>query len=331
MKKGKIYLQYGFWKAVKKLDMDVFGPNAWDLFCVLQANNVQAEIPIEEFGQDDFLSILWHKTGGSCFAEKGQIAAIIEEDNLSIEELCSVFLLDKNENDCEKFAQQKGVLCLNAEMLSSKKHLISGKEIPFEFHQKGDYYGLKEYISLPCNSLVLIDPHILNERKYIQHHLKHLLKNILPDSLTIPFDISIFSEIGKYNLDDEELGRSFYKDILDMLQKIRPNPNLKFSFTLYQISAKGEGWHDRYVLTNNMMIEATGGFSVFGPDNGGIKAKKDCKFHIYQPILDKNGNMNDYYNLIKKTSRESHKEARYQHRRFGTNENRFNRLFDLAD
>lgn len=329
MKKGKIYLQYGFWKAVKKLSMDVFGPNAWDLFCVLQASNVQAEIPIEDFGQDDFLSILWHKTGGSCFAEKGQVDAIIEGDSLSAEKLCSVFLLDKDENDCEKFAQQKGVLCINAEMLSSKKHLVSGKKIPFEFHQKGDYYGLKEYFSLPCNSLILVDPHILNERKYIQNHLKHLLKNILPLSLSIPFDISIFSGIGNKNFDDEEFGRSFYEEILDMLQEIRPR--LKFSFTLYQIPAQGEGWHDRFILTNNLMIEASGGFSVFGPVEREIKAQKDCNFHICQPILDKNGDIDDYYNWIKKTSRESHKEARYQHRRFGTNENRFNRLFDLAD
>lgn len=329
MKKGKIYLQYGFWRAVKKLDIDIFGPNAWDLFCVLQACNVKAEIPIEDFGQDDFLSILWHKTNGSCFVEKGQIDSIINEDKLSIEKLCSVFLLDKDEADCNKFAQKEGVLCLNANMLSRKKFLVSGKKIPFEFHKKGDYYRLKEYFSIPCNSLILIDPHILNDKKYIQYHLKHLFKNILPESLDIPFDISIFSGIGGQNLDNEKLVQSFYEEILEMLQDIRPN--LKFSFTLYQIPAQGEGWHDRFVLTNNLMIEASGGFSVFGPVEREIKAQKDCNFHICQPLLDKNGDTDDYYNWIKKTSRESHKEARYKHRRFGTDENCFNRLFDLAD
>lgn len=329
MKKGEIYLQYGFWKAVKKQDMDVFGPNAWDLFCVLQASNVQAEIPIEDFGQDDFLSILWHKTGGSCFVEKGQIDTLIRKDDFPIEKLCSVFLLDKEEDDCDKIAQQKGILCLNAEMLSKKKYLVSGKKIPFVFHQKGDYYGLKEFFSLPCNSLILIDPHILNERKYIQHHLKHLFKNILPHSLSIPFDISIFSGIGKYNLDDEGLGLSFYDEILKMLQEIRPR--LEFSFTLYQIPAQGEGWHDRFVLTNNLMIEASGGFSVFGPVERDIKAQKDCNFHICQPTLDKNGDTEDYYNWIKRTSIESHKDGGYQHGRFGTRENHYNRLFDLID
>ena len=329
MKKGKIYLQYGFWSAVKQLDMDVFGPNAWDLFCVLQASNVQAEIPIENFGQDDFLSILWHKTGGSCFAEKGQIDAIIKEDDFSIEKLSSVFLLDKEENACNNYAKQKGILCLNAEMLSSKKYLVTGKKIPFKFHQKGDYYGLKEYFSIPCNSLILIDPHILNDRKYIQYHLKHLFKNILPESLDIPFDISIFSGIGGNNFDNEELGQSFYKETLEMLQNIRPN--IKFSFTLYQIPAQGEGWHDRFVLTNSLMIEASGGFSVFGPVEREFKAQKDCNFHVCQPTLDKNGDTEDYYNLIKKTSIESHKEDRYQHRRFGTKDNSYNRLFDLVD
>lgn len=329
MKKGKIYLQYGFWRAVKKLDVDIFGPNAWDLFCVLQSNDVQVEIPIEEIGQDDFLSILWHKTGGSCLAEKGQIDAIIREESLSSEQSCSVFLLDKEEDDCKKIARQKGILSLNAKMLSKKRYLISGKKISFTFHQKGDYYGLKDFLSLPCNSLILIDPHILNERKYIYFHLKHLLKNILPESLDIPFDISIFSGIGGKNYDDEELGRSYYKEILEMLHEIRPS--LDFLFTLYQIPAQGEGWHDRFLITNNMMIEASGGFSVFGPVEREIKAQKDCNFHICQPTLDKSGDTDDYYNWIKKTAVESHKEGRYQHRRFGTNENIANRLFGLVD
>ena len=164
----------------------------------------------------------------------------------------------------------------------------------------------------------------MNDRKYIQHHLKHLLKNILPQSLTIPFDISVFSGIGNRNYDDEELGRSFFEEILEMLYEIRPR--LDFSFSLYQIPAQGEGWHDRFVLTNNLMIEASGGFSVFGPVERDIKAQKDCNFHICQPILDKNGDTEDYYNWIKKTSVESHKESRYQHRRFANTENRYNRL-----
>lgn len=329
MKKEKIYLQYGFWKAVKELDIDVFGPNAWDLFDVLQSSNVRAEIPIENFGQDDFLSILWHKSNGSCFAEKGQIDEILKEDNVTIDNLCSVFLLDKEDVVCCEFARQKGILCLNAKMLAKTKYLISGKKIPFKFHQIGDYYHLTEYISHPCNALILIDPHILNERKYIQNHLKHLFKNVLPQSLDIPFDISIFSGIGPQNYDDIELGKSFYEEILKMLQEIRPH--LDFSFSLYQIPAQGEGWHDRFLLTNNLMIEASGGFSVFGSVERVIKAQKDCNFHICQPTLDKNGDTEDYYNWIKKTSVESHKESRYKHRRFANTENHYNRLFDLVD
>ncbi len=325
MKKGSIYLQSGFWEAVKKLDLNVFGPNAWELFDVLRASKVQAEIPLEDFGQDDYLSILWHESGGSCFVEKGQIEKVLSEDTPSIEKLCSVFLLDKDETDCKKYSQRKGILCLNADMLSKEKFLISEKKIPFEFHQVGDYYCLKDFFSHPCNSLILIDPHILNEDKYIHQHLKHLLKNVLPQSLDFPFDISVFSGIGKNNLGDKELGQTLFNEIEKMLHEIRPC--LTFSFSLYQIPASGEGWHDRYILTNSLMIEATGGFDVFGYNEGKIVAKKDCKFHIYQPILNKNGDTDDYYNWIKKTSLESQKEERYRHRRFGTEKNR---LFEIA-
>ena len=325
MRKGYIYLQYGFWKALKELYTNVFGPNGWDIFCVLRAMRTQLEIPIEAFGLDDYLSILWHESGGSCFVEKGGIDAILKGSDLPIEEMSSVYLLDKPESECNQIAQTKGILCLNAEMLSKRSYLVTGKKISYEFHQKGDYYGLKEYLCHPCNSLIIIDPHILNDNKYIHNHIKHLLKNILPSSLNIPFDISIFSGIGSKNFDDIELGRSFFEDILGMLHEIRPH--LSFSFTLYQIPAQGEGWHDRFLITNNMMIEASGGFSVFGPVKGEIRAQKDCNFHFYQPILDKNGDTDDYYNWIKKTSLEAQKEERYQHRRFGTEDNR---LFKLA-
>ncbi len=325
MRHGTIYLQYGFWKAAKNLSADVFGPNAWDLFCVLRSSNIHAEIPIEFFGSDDYLSILWHESGGSCFVEEGQIDTTLSKDNFPIETLCSVFLLDKGEYVCNKYAQQKGILCLNAEMLSQKRFLVNGKKISYKFNQKGDFNGLRGYIYHPCNSLILIDPHILNETKYIHSHIKHLLKNLLPESLNIPFHISIFSGIGKYNYDDASLGNSFFEEIDKMLHEIRPH--LTFSFTLYQIPIQGEGWHDRFLITNNLLLEASGGFSVFGRDRGEIIAKKDCNFHLYQPILNRNREIEDYYNWIKKAFEESQKNEAYHHKRFGTNKNR---LFELV-
>lgn len=324
MKKGSIYLQSGFWEAVKKFDVTVFGPNAWDIFCIMRGEKVRTEIPIESFVQDDLLSMLWHESGGSCFVEKGQIDHILSEMTFSIEELCSVFLLDKKETECNKLSNGKGILCMNADMLSRTRYLLSEKKISFDYLQEGNYYCIKDYVSHPCNSLILIDPHLLDDSKNIQNHLKHLLKNILPQTLDVTFDISIFSGIGKGNFDNKEIGEKFFEDIEILLKEIRPC--LDFSFTMYQIPAQGEGWHDRYVLTNNLLIEATGGFDVFGPRDGKIKAKKDCSFNIYQPILNKSGAAITYNKYIKKTTIESQKEERYQHRRFGTEKNR---LFDL--
>lgn len=326
MKQGSIYLQSGFWKAAKKLDSNIFGPYAWELFCVLRAGKVQAEIPIDEFGQDDYLSILWHESGGSCFVEKGHIDEIVNGTDLSIEDLCSVFLLDKDEKDCNKAAQQNGMLCLNVNMLLKNRSLVSGKKISFEFHQKGNYSDLNKYFSHPCNSLLLIDPHILGDSNYIKYYIRPLLSNILPESLNVPFHISIFSGIGNGNIDDQQLGKDFLDKTDTMLKEIRPRIN--FSLTLFQIPIQGEGWHDRFVITNNLMIEASGGFSVFGPLGREFVAKKDCNFHFYHPLLNKNGDTDDYYSQIKKTAKESRKEPSYHHRRYGTKENR---LFDLIE
>ncbi len=324
MKQGYIYLQYGFWKAVKELYANVFGPNGWDIFCVLRTIKAKIEIPIEAFGQDDYLSMLWHESGGSCVVEKGQIDKILSEKILSIEELCSVFLLDKTETECNMLSNGKGIFCLNAEMLSRKRYLLSDKKISFDYLQEGNYYCIKDSFSHPCNSLILIDPYLLVDSKNIHNHLKHLLKNILPQTSEFTFDLSIFSGIGKCNYDNKELGEKFFEEIETMLNEIRPC--LDISFTMYQIPAQGEGWHDRYILTNSLIIEATSGFDVFGPIHGKIKAKKDCIFNIYHPIFNKSGAAITYNKFIKKTTLESQKEERYQHRRFGTE---VNRLFDL--
>lgn len=324
MKRGCVYLQYGFWQAVKKLDIGVFGPNAWDLFCVLRRNKVQVEVPLEDFNLDDLLSILWHESGGSCFVEKGQVDAIVNGKDLSIEQLCSVFLLDKEETECNRIARQKGILCLNAFMLSQKKHLVNGKKESFAFKEKGSFYSLKEYLYHPCNSLIIIDPYILKERKYINIHIKHLLANILPQTVEIPFHLSIFSGLGANN--DAKAGDSYYDEILNMLREIRPK--IEFCLTLYQIPISGAGWHDRFVITNNLMIEASAGFECFGRVEGDIIAQKDAHFDVYSPTLSKNGDVDNYYIQINRTSRESKTENEYYHNRFGVKENR---LFDLVE
>lgn len=332
MKKGRIYLQYGFWKTVKKTASDVFGPNAWDLYCVLQKNHLFAEIPIELFDQDAMLKELWHSSGGSCYIDDGQIEELLGRDNLSIEDLCSIFLVDRDDNFCKKYEQKNGVLCLNADLLVKQSHLISEKNLPFDFHEEGNFYKIQEYFCHSCNSLILIDPHILKESYYINHHIKHLLTNILPQSLEIPFHISIFCGIGKTN--ESAQGKSFYDEIHTMLEMIRPH--LNFSLTLYQIPIQGEGWHARYVITNNLIIQATEGFDVFGRVEGKIKAKKTGKFIVTCPLLKKtlpknekedDDSIKEYSIWINKTAKESMDGKGYHHERWGTRENR---LFELV-
>ena len=289
MKRACIYLQNGFWKDIKKLHEELFGPNGWDLFCVFRRSRLYAEIPIEDFMQDDWLSILWHESGGSCYVDKGHVEAIIKGEKKSIEDFCSVFLLDKDNATCKKYANKNGNLCLNSEILSKHHFLTTIKPIPFDFHEKGSYYDLKKYFFHPCNSLLLIDPHILKEKTYIKYHIKPLLDNILPDLLDIPFHISIFSGIGKINEAND--GESYYDGILKMLQEIRPK--LVVSLTLYQIPIQGEGWHARYLVTNNLMINAPDGFDFFGPIHGELKAKKVGKFVVSCPWLEKNNDIKE--------------------------------------
>ncbi len=330
MKWGTIYIQYGFWTTINKIGNEIFGPNLWDLTCVLKSNKVQAEFPIELFKEVGFLNNLWQMSNGSCFAEWGTIDNIIKkEENFLIERLCSVFLLDKEESDCNRYAQQKGILCFNADTLIKHNHLVTGGEKSkktFEYLQKGSFYDLKYFFSYPCNSLILIDPHILKEKRYIKNHLKHLLSILLPQTLNMQFHLSIFSGIGQMN--DAQLGESFYAEIILMLKEIRPK--LDISFRLFQIPIQGDGWHDRYVITNNTIIEATAGFDLFGPLEGKIVAKRVGSFSICCPILNRNKDTEKYVVWLKKASKEALEGKGYHHARFIKEGVEENRLFDLV-
>lgn len=324
MKKGTIYIQYGFWTAINNIGSEIFGPNVWDLFSVLISNKVKAEFPIELFRQEGLLSRLWQMTGGCCFAEKGQIDSIVCQDSNSIEELCSVFFLDKEESECNRIAHKKGVLCLNAKMLLRNENLVYGKKLSFAFHEKGCFYDLKKYTAFPCNSLIIIDPYILKENKYIKSHLKHLLNIIVPYELELPFHISVFSGIGPGN--NATTGESAYEEITQVLYEIRPH--IDFSLKIYQIPVSDEGWHDRFAITNNLMIESSAGFEHFGREKGELVAKKAMHFDFYCPTLKKE-DADNYYIQIKRATSEAKKESGYYHNRFGLKENK-NRLFELV-
>lgn len=323
MKTGSIYIQHGFWISINRIGNEVFGPNVWDLFCVLISRKVHAEFPIELFKEDGLLSRLWQISGGSCFSEKGLIESILCGENNSIEDYYSVFFLDKEEVECKKMAEKKGVLCLNAEMLLQRNYLVEGKKISYAYQDKGSFYDLKKYTCLPCNSLIIIDPYILKENKYIKKHIKHLLNNIIPHTVNIPFHISFFSGIGPSN--NASTGQDAYDEIINVLQEIRPK--ISFSLTLFQIPVSDDGWHDRFIITNNLMIEASAGFECFGRVEGELIASKAMHFDVYCPILSRSVDVDNYYIQINRASNESKKESVYYHNRFGSKENR---LLDLV-
>lgn len=317
-------MQYDFWKSAKK-HTESFGPNAWELFCACREKILYAEIPISEFMQDELLGILWHESNGSCYIDSGEIDTILSNKDMTITQLCATYLINKNNDECKRISSRNGVMCVNADMLSNRKYLLDYKQESFVFEKPGSFYNLKYLREFLCNSLVMVDPHILKDRKYVDNVIKHLLKNILPESIDLPFQISIFSGIGQIN--DDTLGESFYNDIRAMIQTIRPY--LQFDLTVYQIPIQGDGWHRRLLITNTFFIDAPDGFDVFkyNRDSKQLVASKETCFNIYWPGLSKT-KIDFFYNYIKKTSEESKKKTGYHHARWGACKNR---LFDFVE
>ena len=324
MKDKVIYLQKGFWKQLQN-DTSIAGLQC--MMNVYEATldaNLRTDIEDEVWDTDPFLKILWkrfvsHQSDIELFEDIS-----IDQPNENVEDLSAIYLADVDTSDCNSLATTYGILVINNIDLPRKEYLFKGNGFLLKKNAicyEDRYLQFKPIICYPCNSMILIDPYILSDKRNITRNLFYLLDAILPSNkLQVVFHLSIFSMLGNKNSDALNV-EQYHKEISDIIKATRKG--LNFVLTLYAVGS-AEEFHRRMIITNNVLFSADDGFEVF-KDNG--QASKNASFDIVLPRLvgDSRQDMSNYLRWI--TIARNRSKKQYEKHFWGTRENR---LFELV-
>lgn len=333
--RSHIYLQSDFWTQISS-DSSVEGIRAcMNVYDALQDANISTDINVEQlktsltdskhFPFDRILFQLFKDR----FAGKGgsiDFEYAIEPINDSIDQLCAIHLHDLDNATSSKIEEKWGILLFNSSQIVKKKELFKGSGVML---QKGILYRERfgkfaPIIKIPCNSMIIIDPYILANPHNIENSFVSWLDCVLPNcNLSVDFHLSILSMINdeKGNQLYGEGVKYIYEKIYKIIKGLRKG--LRFALTIYSIG-KGEDFHSRNILTNNVLIQAPDGLDVYKP-NG--EAKRNAVFGLVIPRLygDERLDMTQYMKWIKIVKRRCMNASDTTY--YGSRENR---LFDLV-
>ena len=333
-----IYLQYGFWKSIYD-DKSVEGRKLfWDIYSALQLSNICADIPEgiwEEENNPLYYLIQDSADGYGTQIEmnnpnKIESAINLKNKNQLHYNLFAVYLLDEEEEKCVEYGNHLGVLCLNAKMIKERCSYVLGGAIDYKKGEEYDQYSKCDNLFSPCNSLILIDPYILKGKYNPRFDIKTnsilinlipLLYKLLPQTLDIPFHLSIFSQafgcVTETN--NNANGEEVYDYLEQEIRKIRPQLTIKLSLCHVKTTGDGDGdFHSRHILTNCMAINSEDGFDLFKNkkdrrNNIKCVSGKYARIEIIHPVLSNNKRLesDNYYQWIKISSHNTNNNLDY--------------------
>ncbi len=317
-------MEYGFWQSIRE---DGTAPGKllfWELYEVLKISNICADIPREVWEREtnsEIPNLLYYlyKSNRNAGLEVDRCNPNRISDALTgekIENLCAVYLLDKDDDYCKKQAENKGILCLNYSLLKKRKEFLRGNAVMYNKGTRSDEYRkCEKQFFTPCNSLIIIDPYLLpdwskkrisegtKQEKYkelISDNLLTILDRIIPSKLDISFHISIFSQPKNNNCGFND------DDIFNYLNtEINTRYDIKnVHLSLYHVFTTGNGkgdFHSRHIMSNCMMVNSEDGFDLFSREGKGYPVcGKWARLEFVWPPLDDNSrkDVDNYYQWI---------------------------------
>ncbi len=227
----------------------------------------------------DWLRRIWKKSiDNQCGLEFEKDSfpdiSLINGENADNKVLNAVFLTTKKDEICNEKAKELGVFVFNPEMAKHCNHLFcdSGTAFPDEKAKDWNFMrGLTGPKVRPplniSNSMLVIDNYLLCDdadvdfQKKIDYNLKPIFQNLLPLRLAEDetYDISFF--VGARS-ESSHLYDAQYNYLHTMIQKLRKD--LKFSLNIF--IGKQDKFHDRSIVTNNVLINSGHGFGVLRKD-----------------------------------------------------------------
>lgn len=213
----------------------------------------------------------------SIHSSKEFFLSLREDDSIIAKETRALYILDISEEEAIKLTKAYGVMVLSDKSINDDIFQLDFKKI-FEKQSStktdnnSGWTDIFDYIKLPpLNSLVITDNYLLKKDSQIYlFNLKQLLNCILPQSLSIPFHISIFSRMGD-NIKNAKLFVGKLKSYLNTIREYDFQVEIVYNETI----------HPRGIISNYFQIDSDIGFNIFkSKEYKNIEVKEGAILHI---------------------------------------------------
>jgi hypothetical protein len=198
----------------------------------------------------------------------------IDFDNQDEVDLNGYYFTCKDCEQCKIAMKRYGILAVNMDNIKDFSFVLKDNGEAICNNSKNTWQSLLESVGkLPYNSMIIIDNYILNDTDEMVENLQNIFASLLPDRISVPIQITIFSKIrNDKNVDLPSEPRLI--KIKELLQK-------HDSCTIELTIVKCQNFHDRAILTNSMFFGCPGGFNLFKQG----KSQKTTYFNATNPFF----------------------------------------------
>lgn len=215
-------------------------------------------------GKDDILDC-------SFDYEKGEFPSIVSN---------AVYLT--NDMQTRYLIEDKGVLVVSLDELLNSRYCLR-EPIPIS---KGKIYDWSTILSPArhiCNSLIIIDLYVL---KYLEKNLYPILDALVPECLEEVFQLAIVTS--------DRVGKQL-EQCYDEIEKHLQSCGKKTRICLTIVRSDNSQLHDRWIISNNLYIECSGGFDLL--NTKGKSTKETTIWYSFPRFADPR-DYNTFFNVI---------------------------------
>lgn len=225
-----------------------------------------------------------HRAGTSIDVDNELVMEIKEDHSKVLELINPAYILDFKEEEAKAIQEKYGVIFLPTQ--NTPKPIISkrGWDIDTTDNSKPNAwdYFLEGNI-VPFNSLVIVDRYFFSSEigenfEDSLFNLSAILNNLLPTKYMHKFTVSIIFDESK---SDYEM-----RDLATKVNRVKKSIIGKTPFTLELISIdsncyKYEETHDRFIISNYFVINATHKIKAFNANKGSLCGQKLFFDYLY--------------------------------------------------
>lgn len=245
----------------------------------------------EEWDISNTTLLALHKSGTSIEVDNKLLAEIKEDHSNVLELVNPAYILNFSEKEAKEIEEKYGVIFLSTHNTPSPIVAKRGWDIDttdknkpkaWDFFLKGN--------KVKFNSLVIVDRYFFSSEQGetfedSMYNLRAILNALLPTNNMYKFTVSIFFDETKSDLE--------MRNLVTRVNKIKKSILGRTPFTLELISIdsdcfKYEETHDRFIISNYFVINATHKIKAFNSKNQALCGQKLFFDYIFSKGIEEN-------------------------------------------